>query len=229
MIDCRAMSTIALFDLDHTLIADDSDALWGRFLVEQGVLDSEDYEREKQRFLSEYRQGRLDIEEFIRFALAPYAAHDYALLLQWRERFVEEKMRPLISDAARALLDRHRDAGHVLLIVTATNEFLTRPIAELLEVEHFLATPMERINGNYTGRTAGPPCFREGKLFYLERWLEANEHDLEGSWFYSDSHNDLPLLERVSNPVAVNPDETLRRIAGERDWPVVSLHDTDPV
>lgn len=223
------MSTIALFDLDHTLIAEDSDALWGRFLVELGVVDGEIYDREKHRFLSEYREGRLDIEEFIRFALAPYAAHDYALLLQWRERFVEEKMRPLISDGARALLDRHRDAGHVLLIVTATNEFLTRPVAELLQVEHLLATPLEQVNGNYTGRTAGPPCFREGKLFYLERWLKAHGHSLKGSWFYSDSHNDLPLLERVSNPVAVNPDATLKRIAEERDWPVVSLHDMNRV
>lgn len=218
------MSTIALFDLDHTLISEDSDALWGRFLVELGVLDGKDYEREKHRFLSEYREGRLDIEEFVRFALAPYAAHDQALLLQWRERFVEEKVRPLISDAAHALLDRHRDAGHILLIVTATNEFLTRPIAELLHVEHLLATPLEQANGNYTGRTAGPPCFREGKLFYLERWLDTHGHSLKDSWFYSDSHNDLPLLERVSHPVAVNPDDTLRRIAEDRDWPVVALH-----
>jgi len=223
------MSTIALFDLDHTLIAEDSDALWGRFLVEMGVLDGEDYEREKTRFLSEYRQGRLDIEEFVRFALAPYAAHDYTLLLEWRERFVEECMRPLISDAARALVDQHRDAGHVLLIVTATNEFLTQPVAKLLDVEHLLATPMERVNGNFTGRTGGPPCFREGKLFYLERWLGAHDHNLEDSWFYSDSHNDLPLLERVSHPVAVNPDETLQRIAEERHWPVLSLHDADLV
>lgn len=222
------MSTLALFDLDHTLIAEDTDALWGRFLVEHGVLNGAVYEREKQRFLAEYRVGKLNIEEFIRFALIPYARNDRDRLLQWREQFVRERIQPLLSDPSRALVNRHRNAGHTLLLVTATNDFLTAPIAEMLDIEHLLATPLEMSDGAFTGRTAGPPCFREGKLFYLERWLADNRGDLSQSWFYSDSHNDLPLLERVGNPVAVDPDDILRELATERGWPILSLHGSDP-
>lgn len=214
---------LAIFDLDNTLLAGDSDYLWGRFLVEQGVVDAGHYERENLRFYREYQAGRLDIHEFLRFQLRPLAELDPDILQQLRERFMEEKIRPIILPKGRALIEKHRAAGDVPLIITATNRFITGPIARELGVGELLATEPEKANGRYTGGVAGIPCFREGKVARLETWLEAHGLDLADSWFYSDSHNDIPLLSRVTHPVAVDPDETLARHAWKRGWPVISL------
>lgn len=215
--------TLAIFDLDNTLLGGDSDYLWGNYLVEKGLVDGAYYERENQRFYDEYRSGRLDIYEFLDFSLRPLAETPIAQLRALREQFMREKIEPIILPAARALLDHHRQRGHLLLIITATNQFVTAPIAAALGVEHLLATDPEMIDGRYTGRVAGTPTFREGKVQRLTEWLQRHGHPLADAWFYSDSHNDLPLLELVTNPVAVDPDETLRVHAEAKGWPVISL------
>ncbi len=215
--------SLALFDLDHTLIGGDSDYLWGRFLVEHGLVDGDDYERENQRFYSQYQSGTLNIQEFLAFILQPLAQHPLATLLAWREQFMAEKIQAILLPRAFALLDRHRAVGHTLVIVTATNRFITEPIAAQLGVPHLLATEPEFSNGGYTGRVVGIPCFRQGKVERLQEWLQATGHDLTDSWFYSDSHNDLPLLERITHPVAVDPDATLAAHARQRGWPIISL------
>ena len=216
---------LAIFDLDNTLLGGDSDYLWGQFLVERGIVDKAYYERENERFYEEYRIGTLDIFEFLNFSLEPLARHDPDTLRRWREAFMEEKIRPILLPKARALLEEHRAAGRRLLIITATNSFVTRPIAEALGVEDLLATEPEMRDGRYTGRVAGTPCFREGKVKRLRDWLREEGENLAESWFYSDSHNDLPLLELVTHPVAVDPDDTLAQHAEMRGWPVISLRD----
>ncbi len=215
--------TLALFDLDNTLLAGDSDYLWGRFLVSRGIVDPIYYERENQRFYDEYKAGELDIYEFLAFSLRPLAQHDLATLSAWREQFIEERILPLVTPAARELVAQHRTQGHRLVIITATNRFVTEPIAELLGVDELIATDPELVNGRYSGQVAGTPCFREGKVTRLQAWLTAHGEHLEGSWFYSDSHNDLPLLELVDHPVAVDPDDTLADHASLRSWPIISL------
>lgn len=214
---------LALFDLDNTLLSGDSDYLWGNFLVEQGIVDGEQYERENERFYQEYREGRLDIFEFLRFSLRPLRDNDPRKLGRLLEEFLNRKIDPIIPEASHQLLDKHREAGDELLIITATNAFVTAPIAQRLGVRHLIATEPEVIGGKYTGNVAGEPCFREGKVNRLNRWLVENQMDLKDSWFYSDSHNDIPLLDAVDNPVAVDPDETLSELAKTRGWPIISL------
>jgi HAD superfamily hydrolase (TIGR01490 family) len=214
---------LAIFDLDNTLLAGDSDYLWGQFLVEKGAVDGIEYERQNQRFYDEYRQGLLDIQEFLSFSLKPLAENPLETLLSWRAEFMERKMRPIILESARALLARHRGQGDTLLIVTATNRFVTEPLAEALGVDELLATEPEWQDGRYTGRVVDTPCFREGKLTRVQRWLRGTDFDLARSSFYSDSHNDLPLLEAVGQPVAVDPDATLQRHAESRGWPIITL------
>ena len=215
--------SLAIFDLDNTLLADDSDYLWGMFLVEQGVVDSVVYERNNQRFYSDYRAGTLDIREFLAFMMRPLADHPLEQLLAWRTQFIEDKIRPILLPKAIDLLERHRTAGDTLLIITATNRFLTAPIAKLLEVPYLLATEVEFAAGHCTGRLVGIPCFQYGKVERLSAWLAETGHNLDESWFYSDSHNDLSLLSQVSYPVAVDPDATLAEHAQERGWPIISL------
>jgi HAD superfamily hydrolase (TIGR01490 family) len=215
---------LAIFDLDNTLLAGDSDYLWGRFLVEKGAVNGARYEQENERFYQLYREGRLDIHEFLRFSLAPLRRHPQAKLNAWRTEFIESRIAPLVSEPARQLVEKHRQAGDTLLIITATNAFVTRPIAQLFGVEHLIATEPETLNGQYTGDVAGEPSFREGKVRRLEAWLAEHGADLRDSWFYSDSHNDLPLLERVDHPVAVEPDATLMQVARSRQWPILQLH-----
>lgn len=217
--------SLAIFDLDNTLLGGDSDFLWGQFLVEIGIVDGEVYDRENRRFYDEYKTGRLDIYEFLDFSLRPLVANDPDELYGWRERFVEEKIRPIILPGAVQLLQQHRQSGDVLLIITATNRFVTQPIAEALGVPHLLATEVEMREGRFTGRTTGIPCFQEGKVQRLGAWLRETGHTLEDSWFYSDSFNDLPLLSLVSHPVAVDPDETLAFHARQQGWQVLSLRD----
>lgn len=217
--------SLAIFDLDNTLLGDDSDYLWGQFLIEQGLVDGEDYKRENQRFYDAYRAGTLDIQEFLTFMLRPLAEHPLENLLAWRARFVEDKIRPILLPKALELLARHRNAGDTLLIITATNRFITAPIADLLDVPHLLATEVEFADGRYTGRSFGIPCFQHGKVERLSEWLAETGHDLDRSWFYSDSHNDLPLLGQVRYPVAVDPDTVLAQHAQERGWPIISLRE----
>jgi HAD superfamily hydrolase (TIGR01490 family) len=214
---------LALFDLDNTLLAGDSDYLWGVFLVQRAIVDGDYYERENSRFYAEYKAGKLDIYEFLRFSLRPLRDNDPALLEQLRETFLREKIEPIIPEASRRLVDKHRRAGDELVVITATNAFVTAPIVRQFGIEHLIATEPEVIEGRYTGNVAGEPCFREGKVNRLGRWLQEHAMDLRDSWFYSDSHNDLPLLERVTHPVAVDPDEMLDEVARSRGWPVISL------
>lgn len=214
---------LAIFDLDNTLLAGDSDYLWGVFLGETGAVDRAHYERENERFFREYHEGRLDIFEFLAFSLHPLTQHPLPQLLAWREQFLAERIEPLITPASRALVERHRNAGDTLMIITATNAFVTAPIAARYGIPHLIATEPEQIDGRYTGRVVGIPSFREGKVQRLEAWLAEHGGDLAGAWFYSDSHNDLPLLRRVAHPVAVDPDQELAREAARRAWPVISL------
>jgi HAD superfamily hydrolase (TIGR01490 family) len=214
---------LTIFDLDNTLLAGDSDYLWGTFLTERGIVDEEEFERENERFYREYKEGSLDIHEFLRFSFRPLRDNRPEDLERWRRDFLREKIDPIILPLARELVERHRAAGDELLIVTATNEFVTAPIAERFGIPNLIATTPARSNGRYTGEVAGTPSFREGKVERVLDWLREARTDLAGSTFYSDSHNDIPLLERVDRPVAVDPDEHLRRHARENSWPVISL------
>jgi HAD superfamily hydrolase (TIGR01490 family) len=214
---------LTIFDLDNTLLAGDSDYLWGQFLVSRGLVEPALYARENERFYRDYRDGTLDIHAFLRFALRPLRDHPRALMEALREEFVHECIEPIMLPAARALIDRHRGAGDTLLIITATNAFVTAPIAAAFGVPHLIATDPEEREGAFTGGIAGTPAFREGKVRRLDDWLAARGEGLSGSTFYSDSHNDLPLLLRVERPVAVDPDPRLLAEAQVRGWPVLSL------
>lgn len=214
---------IALFDLDNTLIAGDSDYLWGCFLVEQGIVDGTRYEQANRRFYDQYKVGELDIHEFLAFQLRPLAEHTPRQLQAWRAQYVEEKIRPILLPKAHQLIARHRERGDTLVVITATNSFITRPIVDLYGIEHLLATEPERDGERYTGGVTGIPCFQDGKVKVLERWLSGRHLGLDDSSFYSDSHNDLPLLSRVTWPTAVDPDEILEAHARQRAWPVISL------
>lgn len=214
---------LALFDLDNTLLEGDSDHLWGEYLVEQGVVDADLYRRENDRFYRDYRNGHLDIFEFLGFALKPLSQHAPERLQRWRADFLAEKIEPIILPQARALVQRHRDQGDTLVIITATNSFVTAPIAERFGVDQLIATEPEQVDGRYTGKVCGTPCFQQGKVVRLQAWLTQTGQDLDGSSFYSDSHNDLPLLEQVSHPYAVDPDDILAEQARERGWPILSL------
>lgn len=219
---------LAIFDLDNTLLSGDSDYLWGQFLIEQGLVKREIYQRENDRFYQEYRAGTLDIHEFLRFSLRPLADHDLDRLLTLRHQFVRDKIQPIITPASRALLRMHRDASHYLLIITATNHFITEPIAAELGVDDLIATDPEFKQGRFTGAVAGVPSFRDGKVIRLRQWLTRQQKNLAHSWFYSDSHNDLPLLELVTHPVAVDADDTLTQHAQMKGWPLLSLRGTIP-
>jgi HAD superfamily hydrolase (TIGR01490 family) len=217
---------LALFDLDNTLLAGDSDYEWGQFLVDRGVLDRESYEAQNRAYYDQYVAGTLDIHEFLGFALRPLAAHEPADLERWHAEFMAARIRPMIGAPARALVKKHLDAGDLCAIITATNSFVSRPIANEFGVEHLIATEPERKNGRFTGKVAGIPCFREGKVQRLDEWLAGRGRrlaDFAESTLYSDSHNDLPLLERVKRPVAVDPDAQLGAEARRRGWSVISL------
>src|SRR3954468_3144442 len=207
---------LALFDLDNTLLAGDSDYEWGQFLIDRGVLEREAYEAQNRAYYEQYVAGTLDIHEFLGFALRPLSAHTRADLERWHADFMASRIRPMIGAPARSLVRGHLDAGDLCAIITATNSFVTRPIAREFGIEHLIATEPEQKNGRFTGKVAGVPCFREGKVQRLEEWLAARGERLAGfaaSTLYSDSHNDLALLEHVTQPVAVDPDEKLAMTA----------------
>ena len=215
--------SLAIFDLDNTLLGGDSDHAWGEFLVEHSIVDPAHYQQANDHFYQCYQEGNLDILEYLAFALKPLTEHSKVQLDDWHQQFMLEKVAAMRLDKADALLEKHRAAGDTLLIITATNLFITGPIAAALGVDEILATEPEFDGECFTGKVSGTPCFQEGKVIRLKRWLEQHQRDLEGSFFYSDSHNDLPLLELVDKPVAVDPDEQLREIAEQRCWPVISL------
>ena len=217
---------LALFDLDNTLLEGDSDFEWAQFLIEQGVLDREVYEARNQAFYDQYKAGTLDIHAFLDFQLKPLSRHPRAQLESWHKEFMDRKIRPIVRDKALALVRRHR--ADLCVVITATNRFVTAPIVREFGIEHLIATEPEEADGEFTGGVAGIPCFREGKVARLEAWLASRGTPLDlfqESWFYSDSLNDMPLLERVSRPVVVDPDETLRAHAATRGWPIITLSD----
>ncbi|HYD58110.1 MAG TPA: HAD family hydrolase [Burkholderiales bacterium] len=217
---------LALFDLDNTLLSCDSDYEWGQFLVDRGILDRDEYEAQNRAYYEQYVAGTLDIHEYLGFALRPLAAHSPDELARWHEDFMRSRILPAITRAARGLVREHQARGDLCAIITATNSFVTAPIAREFGVEHLVATEPEKRAGRFTGKVAGIPCFRAGKIQRLEEWLAAmgrRSADFPERWCYSDSHNDLPLLELATRPVAVDPDERLAEEARRRGWPVISL------
>lgn len=217
---------LVLFDLDNTLLAGDSDFEWAQFLIHKGVLDREVYEARNQVFYDQYKDGTLDIHAFLDFQLLPLARHGRAQLDAWHAEYLETRIRPMITPKAMALVKQHQEDADLVAIITATNSFVTGPIAQLFGVEHLIATEPEQAGGLYTGKVAGIPCFREHKITRLEMWLAERGllwEDISTSWFYSDSLNDLPLLQKVDLPVAVDPDPTLEAHAKIAGWPIVSL------
>lgn len=219
---------LALFDLDNTLLSGDSDFEWAQFLIEQGVLDREVYEARNVEFYQQYKDGTLDIHEFLDFQLKPLSRHPRSQLDAWHQAFMQRKIRPIILPRGRDLVRQHRERGDLCAIVTATNRFVTEPIARAFGVENLIATEPEIFEGEFTGRVQGVPSFREGKVTRLQAWLCARGlrwSDAEESHFYSDSLNDLPLLSKVSRPVAVDPDETLRAHAERQGWEIISLRE----
>ena len=215
--------SLAIFDLDNTLLSIDSDHAWGEFLLEQGAVDPVAYRDANDRFMADYEAGTLNIHAFLEVALRPLAENSPEQLAAWHQQFMASKIEPHVLHKGEELLARHRSRGDTLLIVTATNRFITGPIAERLGVDDLIAVEPEIVDGRYTGRVNGTPSYREGKVKRLEEWLADKDQTLDEAWFYSDSHNDLPLLEIVEYPVAVDPDPSLREVAEARGWRIISL------
>ena len=218
---------MAIFDLDNTLLRGDSDYLWGMYLIDKGAVDPESHQRENDRFYQEYLNGQMDIMAFLRFQLAPLARIPMHELLQMRDEYIETYIKPIITKQAQSLVETHRQRGDTLLIITATNDFVTRPIADIFAIDELIATNAELIDNRYTGAVSGLPSYQEGKVQRLNDWLDKTGNTLTGSWFYSDSHNDLPLLKIVDHPVAVNPDPQLGEYATQAGWKILTL--ADPV
>jgi HAD superfamily hydrolase (TIGR01490 family) len=214
---------LALFDLDNTLLGGDSDHAWGDYLCERGILDTATYKTRNDEFYQDYLAGTLNLTDYLNFSLEILGSTEMVQLEAWHRDFMRDCIEPIILPKALELIAKHREAGDKLVVITATNRFVTGPIVERLGIETLLATECEMVDGRYTGRTTDIPCFREGKVTRLNRWLEENQFSLEDSYFYSDSLNDLPLLEQVANPVAVDPDPKLRAEAESRGWPVITL------
>jgi HAD superfamily hydrolase (TIGR01490 family) len=218
---------LALFDLDNTLLAGDSDYSWGQYLIQLGVVDGAEYAKANEKFYEDYKQGRLDIHAFAHFAYQPLTRFPLQQLEQWRQNYVQTIIRPMMLPKGQARIDWHRQRGDELVIITATNSFITRPIAEAFGVQHLIATEPLFADGRFHASIDGVPCFQQGKVTRLELWLEKHKQTLKESWFYSDSHNDIPLLETVSYPYAVDPDDELRRLAIKKGWEILSFRDTD--
>lgn len=214
---------LALFDLDNTLIAGDSDHLWGDFLVSQGRVDAIEHKALNAHFYDQYKNGELNIDEYLAFALGPMAGMTKETLAPLQRQFVRDHIEPILLDAAFALLEQHRALGDTLVIITATNTLVTQPIADRLGVEHLIGCEAEIIEGCYTGKPTGMPSFAQGKVARIQTWCEENKKSMENAVFYSDSHNDLPLLRTVDRAVAVDPDDRLREEAVRKGWDVISL------
>ena len=215
--------TLALFDLDNTLLSGDSDYEWGQFLVKKKLVDEKTYEIANLRFYEQYKQGVLDIYEWSAFTFQPLSEHSMEELALLHQEYMQQVIQPFIGDIAKSVVEQHRQRGHTLLVITATNSFVTRPIVEAFGIEHLIATESKIINGRYSTEVEGIPSFNKGKVTRLDAWLKQNNQSLQGSYFYSDSHNDLPLLEKVDHPIAVDPDEKLAEIAKQRNWEITSF------
>lgn len=221
---------LAIFDLDNTLIAGDSDHAWGEFMVAEGMVDPQVYKEANDQFYADYERGELDLEAYLSFSLEPLTRYSLEQLSELHDKFLQQVVEPMMLPKAKALLQQHRDQGDYLLIITSTNGFITKPIGKALGVDDILATDAEIIDGRYTGKMTGIPCFQAGKITRLQQWLDHAESqgfhgDMEDCYFYSDSLNDLPLMLEVKNPVAVDPDDALRAHAEEADWSIISLRD----
>jgi len=215
--------SLAIFDLDNTLLGGDSDHAWGEFLVKNKRVDAQWYQQKNDAFYQDYQQGNLDMHAYQNFVLSVLAANPLDTLNRWSEQFLEDVVGPMILPKGLELIQRHRDQGDHLLIITATNDFITAPIAKLLGIDDLIATTAERSETGYTGKIFGTPSFQAGKIERLNLWLKNKGIDMTGAWFYSDSHNDLPLLRLVDNPVAVDPDDILKAKAQENNWKIISL------
>ncbi|WP_299729589.1 HAD family hydrolase [uncultured Endozoicomonas sp.] len=215
---------LAIFDLDNTLIAGDSDALWGDFIATNGLVDSEIYREGNNYFYEQYQQGQLDIHKYLAFCLKPLTQMNLDELAIWHDRFMEQVINPIMLAKGKAQIEKHREQGDFLMIITATNRFITEPIVRQLNVDEMLAIDLEIKDNRYTGNIVGTPTFQDGKVIRLQQWLHKHpEHSMAGSYFYSDSKNDLPLLKQVDHPIAVNPDPELESIARDQDWAVMDF------
>ncbi len=212
---------LAIFDLDKTLIAGDSDFLWGEFLTEINVVDKDVYQQKNKQFFIDYQQQKLDIFKYLEFCLEPLATNDISQLKIWRKEFVQKKILPIILKEAQKTINQHKKNGDTLLVITATNQFIVEPIIKRYKIKNILATKIEKVNNMYTGKVVGEPCFKKGKVVNLLQWLKLTNNNLDNSYFYSDSINDLPLLELVAHPIATNPDDKLKKIALSRGWKII--------
>ena len=216
------MNELLIFDLDNTLLAGDSDRNWGIFLAEQKVVESS-YLDESEKFYNNYYDGSLDIDGFLSFCLKPLIENDMSYLLELRKQFIEDKIKPIVTAPGKEIINQAIEDGKTVIIATATNDFVTRPIADLFNVRTLIATEFEVINQKFTGKVLNSPCFREGKVSKVKKWVDDNNFDLSKASFYSDSFNDLPLLEKVKNPVIVDGDDKLLEIGKNRNWDCISF------
>jgi len=215
--------TLAIFDLDNTLLVGDSDHAWGDFLIKEGLVDPIEHKRSNDQFYQDYCEGKLDIWAYQAFALSTIKGQTPEALAPLHQKFMTRFIEPMIGQPALALINEHKAKGHDLLIITATNDFVTAPIAKRLGIDELIGSQAEIIDGRYTGQIAGTPSFQKGKITRLNAWLNDKDYDLSETYFYSDSHNDIPLLEYVGKPIAVDPDTQLQQHAHEKGWPVISL------
>lgn len=219
---------LALFDLDNTLLAGDSDYNWSLFLIEEGLLDAKTHHDRNEQFYQDYKNGNLDIYKFLEFQLKPLSEHSRAVLDELHQKFMQRVIRPMMTQKAQDLVSHHKALGDLCLVITATNSFVTRPIVTAYGIEHLIGTDPEEKNGEFTGGVEGVPSFQTGKVTRLNQWLAERKHqlsDFKVSYFYSDSHNDLPLMKLVTNPVAVDADETLTAYAKSQNWAMLTLRD----
>ena len=217
---------LALFDLDNTLLAGDSDYNWSLFLISEGLLDAKTHFERNEQFYADYKAGQLNIVEFLKFQLIPLSEHPKAFLDELHKKYMQKIIHPMMTVKAQALVDKHKAAGDLCIVITATNSFVTKPIATAYGIEHLIGSDPEMLNGQYTGGVTGVPTYKEGKVTRINQWLAERGKklsDFETSYFYSDSHNDLPLMKLVTNPVAVDADEILTAYAQEQAWPLISL------
>ena len=216
---------LAIFDLDETLLAGDSDYAWFKFIIEQGLVDADEYDEQNQRFYVQYKEGRLDIDAYLELICTILAQFDEDELYAIRDRFMEKAIAPLWLPRAVELVNHHQQLNHQLLVITSTLEFIAAPIVQRLGIPHLIAPVPEKIDGHFTGKILGTASFQEGNVIRLKEWLKGRKLTLTDSYFYTDSHNDMPLLEVVDHPVAVNPDPKLKRTAEQRGWKTISLRE----
>jgi len=218
-----AYEKLAIFDLDNTLLIGDSDHAWGEFLIAEGMVDAASHQQKNDQFYQDYCKGELDIYAYQAFALSAIKGQRPEALVELHKKYMSAQIEAMIGEKALNLIEHHRQKKHQLLIITATNDFVTAPIAKRLGIESILGCQAEIIDGKYTGHITGTPCFQEGKVTRLNEWLQDYPFSLNDCYFYSDSHNDLPLLEAVAHPTAVDPDKKLLDHAKQKGWPVLSL------